>query len=74
MFIWLGEELVPKKSYIYIYVCMYVCIYIYITCLTWFLFPPAPNSSYSFQVRGNTSAGYGDFSVPKEFSTDEDGM
>ena len=46
---------------------MYFCF------LTLFLFLPAPNSSYSFQVRGNTSAGYSNFSVPQEFETDEDG-
>ena len=37
------------------------------------LFVPAPNSSYAFQVRGSTSAGYGSFSVPEYFETDEDG-
>ena len=45
----------------------------YTLCSLLCFFIPAPNSSYSFQVRGNTSAGYSNFSVPQGFETDEDG-
>ena len=45
---------------------------IYVTSVTSCSFI-APNSMYTYRVRGNTSAGYSDFSNPENFETDEDG-
>ena len=54
--------------------CCILCSFVHVVSLTLYaLVLAAPNSSYTFQVRGNTSAGYGNFSVPEYFETDEDG-
>ena len=44
-------------------------VFLYSCCFN----PLAPNSSYTFEVRSNTSVGFTNFSTPQGFQTNEDG-